>query len=127
MKLKRLVLLSSLFLGLSPLCKAQNIRGSSHDFTNKTTSNLTGELCIVCHAPHGTDATAVPLWNHAMTSQTFITYTGYKFDGLNSITQPDGASKLCLSCHDGVSAVNQFGGKLQGSNPTPTPFRANTS
>ena len=122
MKLKKLVLLSSILLGLSPLSKGQNIRGSSHDFTSKTQYNTTGELCIVCHAPHGTDATAVPLWNHNTTSQIFTTYIGYKFDGIASITQPDGASKLCLSCHDGVSAINQFGGRLQGTTPVPLPL-----
>jgi hypothetical protein len=104
-----------MMLGLAPLCLGQNIKGSPHDFTTKTAVNNTGELCIVCHAPHGTDATAVPLWNHGTTTQTFMTYTGYKFQGIATITQPDGASKLCLSCHDGVSAVNQFGGKTQGS------------
>jgi predicted CXXCH cytochrome family protein len=127
MKLKKLVLLSSMFLGLIPLCNGQAIRGSSHDFSTRTTTNLTGELCIVCHAPHGTDPTAAPLWNHNTTSQIFTTYTGYRFDGIASITQPDGASKLCLSCHDGVSAVNQFGGKIQGSNPVGTPMRTGTA
>jgi len=127
MKLKKLVLISSLLLGLIPLSKAQNIRGSSHDFSTRTTTNLTGELCIVCHAPHGTDATAVPLWNHATTAQSFVTYTGYNFQGINTITQPDGASKLCLSCHDGVSAVNQFGGKPQGTNAPNTPMRTGTA
>jgi len=125
MKLTKLVLLSSILLGLSPLSKGQNIRGSSHDFTSKTQYNTTGELCIVCHAPHGTDATAVPLWNHNTTSQIFSTYIGYKFQGIASITQPDGASKLCLSCHDGVSAINQFGGKLQGTTPVPMPLTTN--
>jgi hypothetical protein len=116
MKLKKLVLLSSIVLGLTPLCRGQQIRGSHHDFTtsSKANYNSTGELCIVCHAPHGTDPTAVPLWNHHTTENTFVTYTGYKFDALPSITAPDGASKLCLSCHDGISAMNQFGGKLQG-------------
>ncbi len=121
MKIKKLVLLSSILLGLTPLLRAQQIRGSHHDFTtsNKATYNSTGELCIVCHAPHGTDQYAVPLWNHNTTSQAFITYTGYKFDALPSITAPDGASKLCLSCHDGVSAINQFGGRYQGPSGTP--------
>lgn len=121
MKFKRLVLLGSIILGLTPLCKAQNIRGSHHDFTttSKSAYNSTGELCIVCHAPHGTDPTAVPLWNHHTTEQTFTTYTGYKFDGIQTITAPDGASKLCLSCHDGVSAINQFGGKYQGPSGGP--------
>jgi len=125
MKLMKLVLLGSILLGLSPLSKGQNIRGSSHDFTSKTQYNTTGELCIVCHAPHGTDATAVPLWNHNTTSQIFSTYIGYKFQGIASITQPDGASKLCLSCHDGVSAINQFGGALQGTTPVPMPLTTN--
>jgi predicted CXXCH cytochrome family protein len=127
MKLKKLVLLCSLVLGLVPLSKGQNIRGSSHDFTTKTQYNTTGELCIVCHAPHGTDPTAVPLWNHNITSQIFSTYIGYKFPtrGGLSITQPDGASKLCLSCHDGVSAINQFGGMMQGTSAAPQPLTTN--
>jgi predicted CXXCH cytochrome family protein len=125
MKFKQLVLLSSMLLGLSPLSKGQNIRGSSHDFSTQTKYNTTGELCIVCHAPHGTDPTAVPLWNHNTTSQMFSTYIGYKFKGITSITQPDGASKLCLSCHDGVSAINQFGGMLQGTTPIPLPLTTN--
>ena len=119
MKLKKLVMLSSIFLGLTPLCLGQNIKGSPHDYSTKTASNTSGELCIVCHAPHGTDANAVPLWNHNTTTSIFSTYIGYKFDALPSITAPDGASKLCLSCHDGVSAVNQFGGRLNGTSGTP--------
>ncbi len=120
MKLKKLVLISSLLLGLTPLSRGQQITGSHHDFStpSKAAYNSTGEVCIVCHAPHGTDGTGVPLWNHNTTSQSFSTYTGYKFDGITTITAPDGASKLCLSCHDGVSAMNQFGGtsgtKVQG-------------
>jgi hypothetical protein len=121
MKLTKVVLLSSILLGLTPLCKGQAIRGSHHDMSTNTSYNTTGELCIVCHAPHGTSAVAVPLWNHNITSQTFTTYVGYKFPtrGGLSITQPDGASKLCLSCHDGISAINQFGGQMQGTSPTP--------
>ncbi len=124
MKLKKLVLISSIILGLTPLCRGQQIRGSHHDFTTsgKATYNSTGELCIVCHAPHGTDPTAVPLWNHNTTNKSFNTYIGYKFSlpnmGASTISQPDGASKLCLSCHDGVSAINQFGGKFQGPSGT---------
>ena len=123
MKLKRLVLLSSLVLGLTPLCRGQQITGSHHDFTttSKAAYNSTGEVCIVCHAPHGTDRVAVPLWNHNTTAQTFTTYSGYKFVNYTGAVapDPDGASKLCLSCHDGVSAINQFGGKYQGPGGAP--------
>ena len=125
MKLKKLVLFGSILLGLTPLCRGQQISGSHHDFStsSKAAYNSTGEVCIVCHAPHGTDGTGAPLWNHHTTTNIFTTYTGYKFNALPSITAPDGASKLCLSCHDGISAINQFGGisgsKLQG--PTGAP------
>ncbi len=127
MKLKKLALISSLVLGLTPLCRGQLILGSSHDFTTSRNAsyNTTGEVCIVCHAPHGTDPAQVPLWNHNTTTQVFNTYTGYKFLALPSITQPDGASKLCLSCHDGVSALNQFGGKLQGTTGTAQAMTSN--
>lgn len=127
MKLKKLVLLSSIILGLAPLSRGQNIIGSPHDFTTQTQYNTTGELCIVCHAPHGTDATAVPLWNHTTTTQIFSTYTGYKFKAISTITQPDGASKLCLSCHDGVTAKNQFGGKIQGTAGVPVTLGVHAS
>jgi len=108
----------------------QAIRGSHHDMSTNTSYNTTGELCIVCHAPHGTSAVAVPLWNHNITAQTFSTYIGYKFParGGLSITQPDGASKLCLSCHDGISAINQFGGpngtNMQGTSSSPVTIYA---
>ena len=131
MKLKKVVLVGSILLGLTSLCRGQQITGSSHDFTtsNKLQYNSTGEVCIVCHAPHGTDGTGAPLWNHHTTTQIFTTYTGYKFLALPSITQPDGASKLCLSCHDGVSAINQFGGisggNLQGPSGAPIKLTSN--
>ena len=121
MKLKKLVLLSSLVLGLTPFCRGQ-ISGSVHDLTISRWAayNSTGEVCIVCHAPHNTDPTLTPLWNHTTTTQTFVTYSGYKFSNTGHggnggpAPQPDGASKMCLSCHDGVTAANQFGGKYQG-------------
>ncbi len=120
MKLKKLVLLSSLLLGLVPLSRAQ-ISGTHHDFRSgvEAAYNPSGEICIVCHAPHNNDATQVPLWNHVTTSATFTPYTGYNTHF--TAGQPDGTSKLCLSCHDGVTAVNAYGngGSLQDTMSTP--------
>jgi predicted CXXCH cytochrome family protein len=68
----------------------------------------------------------MPLWNHNTTVQSFVTYTGYKFSEIGRggnggpAPQPDGPSRMCLSCHDGVSAVNEFGGKYQGPAGTPS-------
>lgn len=85
------------------------ITSSAHDFSGETW-NTTGEICIVCHTPHQADITVddAPIWNHAVTGQTFQVYTSSTFDGTSG--QPDGSSKLCLSCHDGITAVNNFGG-----------------
>ena len=66
--------------------------------------------CHNCHVPHkaGSDDPSdygVPLWSSAQNSDglpTFTLYSSIKFDALETdIGQPDGASKLCLGCHDG--------------------------
>ncbi len=90
------------------------IAGSAHDFSGSTW-NTTGEICIVCHTPHHSDIsiTDAPLWNHQITSQTFQLYTSSTLDA--TMGQPDASSKLCLSCHDGVTAVDNFGGTTTGT------------
>ena len=102
-------------------------------------SDYLDRLCIFCHAPHHTykaasagaigtgplapsDYTYLPLWNHSVTNQVFIPY-------FNGVDQPiDGpkrsqaidffdkigaTSLLCLSCHDGTVAVNEYGNAPQ--------------
>lgn len=90
---------------------AAGIKGSKHDFSANTWSN--GEICIVCHTPHGANTTTnndIPLWNHAITSQVFIPYTSATMKA--TVGQPDGSSKLCLSCHDGTIAIDSFNGLM---------------
>ncbi len=122
MRLKGMVLVSAMFLAFAPLSRGQ-ITGTHHDFSSTGSSgfyptyNPANEKCNVCHAPHNTDTLQNPLWVHRTTSASFTTYTGYKFmsRGGLSITAPDGPSKLCLSCHDGTVAMNDFGGVIQGT------------
>jgi len=108
--MKTLCILTSFFMlfAFSKIGNAQ-ITSSAHDFSGETW-NTSGEICIVCHTPHMADISVVdaPIWNHAITGQTFQVYTSSTFDGVSG--QPDGSSKLCLSCHDGITAVNNFGG-----------------
>ena len=99
-------------------------------------------ICIFCHAPHhaykltgiveGTgpesvsaDYTYLPLWNHDQTVQVFTPY----YNGPDAPLDPSqkaaqsitnginigATSLLCLSCHDGTVAVNQFGSSPQDS------------
>ena len=89
---------------------AGTIIGSPHDFSAQGWSG--GELCIACHVPAhfvGSNPTA-PFWNHATTTLTFTPYSSNTMD--SNPGQPDGTSKLCLSCHDGSVAVDSFGGEL---------------
>ncbi len=88
---------------------AGSITGTAHDLVN---SGFTGgELCVVCHTPHNSENSIVesPVWNHAFTISTFSLYST---DNINTALedQPSGVSKLCLSCHDGVVALDKIGG-----------------
>ncbi len=108
--------LIKLFTGLFLICMVQvsmaQISGSAHDFSDETW-NLSGEICIVCHTPHNAIASASPLWNHQLSTATYTTYTSSTLNA--TVGQPDGSSKLCLSCHDGTVAIDNFGGTTSGT------------
>ncbi|MFO1078079.1 MAG: cytochrome c3 family protein [Planctomycetota bacterium] len=59
-------------------------------------------ICIFCHAPHKATQQK-PLWNRNDTTTSFLTYSSSTFQG--AVEQPNGTSKLCLSCHDGTIAL----------------------
>ncbi len=94
------------------------IVNSPHDFSNLGQSansrNTTGELCVACHVPHdfGQDIyQSGLLWNHAPSEATYTTYVSSA--GL-SAQQPSGTSKLCLGCHDGTIAIDDYDGASGG-------------
>jgi len=92
------------------------ITGSAHDFSGETW-NTDGEICAPCHTPHNADTTvtAAPLWDRATLGTT--TYTLYSSSTLDAsdLSQPGGASKLCMSCHDGTISLDSFGGTTGGT------------
>ena len=64
------------------------------------------EICIYCHTPHSARTSTGLLWNR---EDSTATYTRYQSSSLNAIVgQPTGASKLCLSCHDGTIALGDL-------------------
>jgi len=92
---------------------AGTITGSAHDFSGDSW-NPGGQICITCHAPHNNlSAQGALLWNHDITTQTFTVYSSPTFSGVAG--QPQGISKLCLSCHDGTIALDSFGGDTGSS------------
>jgi len=60
------------------------------------------QICIFCHATHNASPIQ-PLWNRMMPITAYSVYTSDSLDAVPG--QPTGASKLCLSCHDGTIAI----------------------
>jgi predicted CXXCH cytochrome family protein len=59
-------------------------------------------ICFFCHTPHRSSPIQ-PMWNRGVPATPYISYTSSSLDAQPD--QPTGASKLCLSCHDGSIAL----------------------
>jgi predicted CXXCH cytochrome family protein len=81
--------------------------GSQHDLTatgGGPVKSAIPDACLFCHAPHNVIPNITPLWDHALSSQSYTTYASSTY-GSGPQTPGAGSSKLCLSCHDGTVAV----------------------
>jgi predicted CXXCH cytochrome family protein len=81
---------------------------STGDSSNNTFASA-GEVCVFCHTPHGSDASAaVPIWNRIMRTNTV--YTTYAELGTSTLDAQQArigsVSLACLSCHDGSQALD---------------------
>jgi predicted CXXCH cytochrome family protein len=83
-----------------------SIASTPHNLNTSGVALPGGQICIPCHTPHNALLSGEEnvLWNHAETAQSFTMYFAADTTG------PRGASKLCLSCHDGVTAIDNYGG-----------------
>jgi len=114
-KLAGLTAIAGLFI--AGTASAQ-ITGTAHDFSGDGW-NATNEICAVCHTPHNslTQDLDKPLWNHTQ-STTDFSASLYASDTLDAtLNNPQGISRLCMSCHDGSVALDSF-----GTAPTSTTF-----
>ena len=91
-----------------------SIVNTPHNLNNYPGVHIPGnQVCLPCHTPHNAvevDGKNFVLWNHAETNQTFVMYQTQRQPPLLTSGQPEGPSKLCLSCHDGVTAIDSYGG-----------------
>jgi predicted CXXCH cytochrome family protein len=63
------------------------------------------QVCVFCHTPHKALSSA-PLWNRSMSGASYQLFTTFTLLSPTIPTiQPDGDSRLCLSCHDGTIAL----------------------
>ena len=82
--------------------------------------NAYGEVCVYCHTPHGANNSSgagMPLWNRTVNpGLSYILYsepegsapTTLQLAGEQTVTHPGPASLTCLSCHDGVTAIDSI-------------------
>ena len=113
-----------MLVGLSSLVFADpgNIRYTKHNLSSTlptapgfnvsrgyNSSNVT-QICIFCHTPHNAQPSQ-PLWNKVLPADR-LAFRLYTSSGTLSPTAKgaellaDSPSLLCLSCHDGKTAVN---------------------
>lgn len=116
-----------LFYCLPPAGAADNVNSvinSKHNLSISGPGEIKAaneaDICVFCHTPHSA-STAGPLWNHQMSATVYTPYSSSTMRA--TVGQPTGASKLCLSCHDGTIALG-----MVGSRPEVIPMRngANT-
>lgn len=106
----RLLSLLAAWLLLASAAHAQDDAG--HDrLVPRAPDGAAGKaMCEFCHAPHVAGPSQA-LWSDA----PGVTYRLYESSTLQaSLDQPTGASRLCLSCHDGTTALSTFPDRLGG-------------
>lgn len=99
-------LLVGMALAPGALARQSSVVNSPHNLSaagpGPVRTVVENEVCIFCHAPHNA-APVRPLWNRAMPTEAYSIYTSRAL--VAQPGQPTGASKMCLSCHDGTIAL----------------------
>ena len=112
-----MLVVAVLWVSSASAARISDVTNTKHNFSSTHTPNILGggdtrtvksqnesEICVFCHTPHGANASEGPLWNREIPASS--TYTVYDSGSIDStIQQPNGVSKLCLSCHDGSIAI----------------------
>jgi predicted CXXCH cytochrome family protein len=131
-KLHTLRLLSALVVLAVPTVAQAGLRESPHNLSpggagrrqagqgSGAAAAMSGQddLCIYCHTPHSASGRR-GLWSRELKPMTYKLYESSTTEA--QIQQPNGSSRLCLSCHDGMIAIGQMKrradptlGKLRG-------------
>lgn len=95
------------------------IIGSKHDLNafNEGQKDPQGRICAYCHVPHHAEGSVLApgaLWDAISADKTFKPYESATFDA----AVPDnliGATRICLSCHDGTIASDSHPSLRQDS------------
>ena len=99
-----------------PSSRISDIRNTKHNLSiaggavsRNVAATDSSEICVFCHTPHGANLQQGPLWNRNLSGAVYDTYSSGSLDAVaipgDALDQPNGISKLCLSCHDGTIAI----------------------
>ncbi|MCE9682602.1 cytochrome c3 family protein [Halomonas alkalisoli] len=111
----RIAVLLSIGLALALLSapasaqRASDIANTRHNLSvsgpGEVTATSESQLCVFCHTPHSSNREIPsPLWNRDLSDATYTLYDSASLDATD-LSEPAGASRLCLSCHDGTLAI----------------------
>jgi len=123
------IIASGLVMGSTALALA-SIEGSKHDLSSggynggPLGDDGQDRICVYCHHPHntvkaGSGLVYSPLWNREYRTgggRTFVAYNNGTNMGdssssrhmMNGSVEVGGVSLLCMSCHDGQTAMNAY-------------------
>jgi len=91
----------------------EGVLGTLHDLSVTGASDLRSlsetQVCKFCHIPHNA-VEAQPLWGRTLSKAQYEMPTVPTAQGRAAMPQPDGSSRLCLSCHDGTIALGESAG-----------------
>jgi predicted CXXCH cytochrome family protein len=127
---KLLVVVVVLAIALTATVAMAGIVGSRHDLSSTggsgqvapaSDSYSNDEICIWCHTPHSANAAGRPLWNKSVQSTAYTPYGPTINNATGVVTlSANGTTKACLSCHDGVNAINNLINYAGGGGVTAT-------
>lgn len=99
-------ILSLLWTGPLTAQSVQRVKFTVHNLSvsgpGRVRAATETEVCIFCHTPHSAVGVK-PLWSRSLATGPYLIYQSSSLRA--KVGQPTGASKLCLSCHDGTIAL----------------------
>lgn len=108
---------AALLAAVTPALSAQqrgNVAATLHNLSasgpGEVKSDRESEVCKFCHIPHH-PMQRERLWSQRLPVAQYETPKLRRAGAEAAAPQPDGASRLCLSCHDGTVALGDIGGR----------------
>ncbi len=109
----RVMALAAAVTGTAARAQQASVVGTLHNLSASGPGEIRSlrepEVCKFCHIPHSA-VVPKPLWGHAVSQVPQYEVAQIREGrGLRRpAPQPDGSSRLCLSCHDGTVALGEL-------------------